>query len=87
MAIPAIMKVWLLFSLFKGSYAEKCKNVPPGIYQMSQGVDIANLELRSNDQTRWNGFVQPVLEWNCSQGKLWTDPYTVQTYQHPTRYR
>ena len=51
-----------------------CKKLVPGLGRMSQGLDIAALDLFPPDVTMPNGFVQPLFEYTCNQERAWYDP-------------
>ena len=80
--LHVITQILILVGQFRGLHLESCSNVPPGINRMSLGIDITELDLRSNDQTSTNGFKDPVFQWNCSKGDMWVN-HDGQSYQKP----
>src|SRR5690242_19478983 len=51
-------------------------NLPPGLAQLSRGVDIVTLDLMPVDpRVINNGFQQRVLDFTCTLGKKWTFPF------------
>src|SRR5699024_9983916 len=51
-----------------------CKKLLPGLDRMTQGVDIAALDLTPPDITAPTGFLRPIFELTCRQERSWHDP-------------
>ena len=60
-----------------------CTNISSGLKRLALGVDITTLSLDPLDFTEPDGYVAPVVDFTCSQGKMWRNPYNEQLYQVP----
>src|SRR5579863_9854016 len=61
-----------------------CSNPLPGIERMLQGVDITKLDLKHDYSVdHVDGFNEKILELSCSEGKVWTSPFSGLKYDIP----
>ena len=52
---------------------QHCGNPPPGVNKQRKGVDITKLDLLPLDFNTIDGFLRPVIDYTCNEGKTWTN--------------